>query len=205
MSDINRKINSNHNPIINDKDKNRIDILSKNEKQEKNEKAWEKDSGFIWEVLKSIDNLSLSDNNKELNMELISEFDNFESNQLISDINERISYQPIFFRGLIVIIDFDENISKRNTIFYPNKLDYLKDRLLELGKLYFERNFLSSISIIGVSDYTAKVLITSCSDFKTFSKELMESWPKTGYGSGSFSFYNSLYVSLNLISTVVKL
>lgn len=181
-------------PYTNKTEKSRIksDMLSKIEKTEKLEKVW--DSGFLWEELKYIENLNL--NKKDIDKELCNEFENYESTKLLEMINNRISYEPIFLRGLIIIVDFNETISERNTVFSPNKLDYLKEKILELGKQFFERNFLSSISIIGVSDYTAKSLIISCYDYVSFVKEMNEFWPKSGYGSGSFSFYNSLYVGI---------
>lgn len=107
-------------------------------------------------------------------------------------MKNRISYQPSFFRGLILVVDFSEYLSVKDYTYIPTKLDFLKNYLLDFAKKYFEHNTITTLSLIGISDYIAKSIIPIVYDEINFKSALNENWPKAG--SGYLSFYNGLYV-----------
>ena len=167
--------------------------------KDKSEKKWEKDQSHLWEELKHAEAiLVVKDDIKE--KEIINEFFNENFNKIKAKLNKSINYDPCFFRGLILIIDFNDVIDLRDFSFKPNKLSFLKNYLKIFANKFFERNLISTLSVIGVKDYIAKAIVISSFDEKIFISDIEKNWPKEG--SGKFSFYNSIYFCSEFITLI---
>lgn len=92
-----------------------------------------------------------------------------------------------------MIVDFNDSLSLRDYEFTPNKCDYLYNKITEFAKKFFEHNFISCLSLIGLLDYQAVSICALSYDYLSFIVDLNANWPKVG--SGKPSLYNALFVS----------
>jgi hypothetical protein len=116
---------------------------------------------------------------------------------VLTKIKERVSYQPCFLRGIVMIVDFNDIITLRDYEFTPNKCDNLYSKILEFAKKFFEHNFLSCLTLIGLIDFQATTICALAYDYINFVQDINNNWPK--FGSGKPSLYNAFLVSIVLI------
>lgn len=106
-------------------------------------------------------------------------------------MHSRISYYMNFLRTIILVVDMSEQSGEKDRLFSPCKLDFLKSKILEFSITFFSNNLISSLAIIGVMDYQAKVICPFSWDHESVKSFIELNWVSS---SGFFSFFNALSV-----------
>lgn len=148
-------------------------------------KKWEKETNKSWNILKE---LCYSEEKNE-NVIYNNNLNQNHLNLVKKKINSNISYINNFLKGLIIIIDLNQNLCIQN-FNQRNKMDFLYDSLQNFIPKFFNQNFISNIVIIGVSDYKSFLIVPLSNDCETTLNYLKNNWPKEA--SGEFSIINSL-------------
>lgn len=101
-----------------------------------------------------------------------------------------------FLRTIILVVDMSEKSGEKDLQFNPCKSDFLKKKIIDFSKTFFSNNLISSLAIIGVTNYQAQIISPFSWDHETVKSSIEINWITA---SGFFSIFNALNVQNYLI------
>lgn len=116
-----------------------------------------------------------------------------EINEVLNNINltkktyyENVNYSYNFFRNLIIVIDFSENMNLND--YKPTRHKFLFHKLESLINNFFKYNFISSITIVSMKNYLSNIVSSINND----PHSILENLNKDKEPEGFPSIYNAL-------------